>query len=375
MAAGRPPVHLGSVSGTLCGIAGYSLSGESTIGRTLALQALLAAISERGSDAVGYAHRSPGGPVVVHKQRGGASALLDALDVPGEARQALVHVRDYTKGHPSLAANNHPIRHGAVVGIHNGIIANDEEILTRHGFERAEPGMTVDSEAIFALADEAESRAIKAQDVLGGWIRQRLARPLERAHHHGRGRIRVEAARGELRLVALRGEERLQQERAVPRVPGPRHERAVRATQHPGVGIEADVIAHEGEGGLRLRPEVTSEVGDIPGRPREAVDALEGDVAGSVDVEGRRSHSRAVVGSEREVRRARFCVRQRKVGAVLGADRSRQGRAGDSHHQPDHSGGSGASEGSTAHASAPSGSRPVLRSMLARTILRLAVAR
>lgn len=192
MAAGRPPIHLGLVSGALCGIAGYSLSGESTIGRTLALQALLAAISERGSDAVGYAHRSPGGPVVVHKQRGGASALLDALDVPGEARQALVHVRDYTKGHPSLAANNHPIRHGAVVGIHNGIIANDEEILARHGFERAEPGMTVDSEAIFALADEAQSRASALEELHGSmaaaWLDERdgeslflargIARPL-----------------------------------------------------------------------------------------------------------------------------------------------------------------------------------------------------
>ena len=39
-----------------------------------------------------------------------------------------MHVRDYTKGHPTIEANNHPIRHGAVVGIHNGIIVNDEEI-------------------------------------------------------------------------------------------------------------------------------------------------------------------------------------------------------------------------------------------------------
>lgn len=161
----------------MCGIAGYSLSGESTIGRTLAAQALLAAISERGSDAVGYACRAPGGPVVVHKQRGGASALIDRLDVPDDVHQAIVHVRDYTKGHPSLAANNHPIRHGAVVGIHNGIIANDEDILARHGFERAEPGMTVDSEAIFALVDEAGSRASTLEELHGSmaaaWLDER----------------------------------------------------------------------------------------------------------------------------------------------------------------------------------------------------------
>jgi len=34
--------------------------------------------------------------------------------LPDEATQALVHVRDYTEGHPSILANNHPIRHGAV---------------------------------------------------------------------------------------------------------------------------------------------------------------------------------------------------------------------------------------------------------------------
>ena len=137
----------------MCGIAGYSLGPESPVDRTLAAQALLAGIAERGADAVGYAHRGAGAAVSVHKQRTGASALLDSIGVPQGARQVLVHVRDYTKGHPTIAANNHPIRHGAVVGIHNGIIVNDEELFATHGFERAEPGMTVDSEAIFALVD------------------------------------------------------------------------------------------------------------------------------------------------------------------------------------------------------------------------------
>src|SRR5437868_15042994 len=106
----------------MCGIAGYSLTPSSRLDRTLAAQSLLAGISERGADAVGYAHRTPGERVVVHKQRSGASALLDQVSVPELATDVLVHVRDYTKGHPTIAANNHPIRHGAVVGIHNGII-------------------------------------------------------------------------------------------------------------------------------------------------------------------------------------------------------------------------------------------------------------
>jgi glucosamine 6-phosphate synthetase-like amidotransferase/phosphosugar isomerase protein len=137
----------------MCGIAGYSLSHESRVDRTLAAQALLAGIAERGADAVGYAWRTQGGGVEIRKQRSGATDLIDRLTVPGDATQALVHVRDYTKGHPRIEANNHPIRHGAVVGIHNGIIVNDEEILAGHGFERAAPDMTVDSEAIFALVE------------------------------------------------------------------------------------------------------------------------------------------------------------------------------------------------------------------------------
>jgi glucosamine 6-phosphate synthetase-like amidotransferase/phosphosugar isomerase protein len=180
----------------MCGIAGYSLSESSTVGRTLAAQSLLAGIAERGADAVGYAHRGRG-PASIHKQRSGASQLLDRVRVPDDATEALVHVRDYTKGHPSIEANNHPIRHGSVVGIHNGIIANDEELFERHGWHRAEPGMTVDSEAIFALAEAAENRADVLEQLYGAmataWLDDRrpgivyLARGVGRPLWIGRG--------------------------------------------------------------------------------------------------------------------------------------------------------------------------------------------
>src|SRR5205085_12576445 len=161
----------------MCGIAGYSLSAASSVDRTLAAQALLAGIAERGADAVGYAYRSEVAPITVCKQRSGASQLLDRVFVPRDTTQALIHVRDYTKGHPTIEANNHPIRHGAVVGIHNGIIFNDEEILDRYGFERAHPDMTVDSEAIFALAEHTEGRAGPLQELRGtmacAWLDER----------------------------------------------------------------------------------------------------------------------------------------------------------------------------------------------------------
>ncbi|HEY6150013.1 MAG TPA: hypothetical protein VIW19_05805 [Gaiellaceae bacterium] len=161
----------------MCGIAGYSLSGSSSVERTLAAQALLAGIAERGADAVGYAHRCPGGSVEIHKQRSGASALLEQVVLPAEAAEVLVHVRDYTKGHPRIEANNHPIRHGAVVGVHNGIIFNDDDLMEQHGFERAEPLMTVDSEAIFALAEAAWGEASALEQLNGSmataWIDER----------------------------------------------------------------------------------------------------------------------------------------------------------------------------------------------------------
>jgi glucosamine 6-phosphate synthetase-like amidotransferase/phosphosugar isomerase protein len=161
----------------LCGIAGYSLSRSSGVDPTLAAQTLMAAISERGSDAAGYCFRGPGLKLKVHKRRAGASQLLDAISVPDCAAQVLVHVRDYTKGHPSLTANNHPVRHGSVVGVHNGIIRNDEEIFARHGFTRASRGMTVDSEAIFALAEQERSRAHALEELYGSmataWLDER----------------------------------------------------------------------------------------------------------------------------------------------------------------------------------------------------------
>jgi glucosamine 6-phosphate synthetase-like amidotransferase/phosphosugar isomerase protein len=182
----------------MCGIAGYSLSGESRVDRTLATQALLAGIAERGADAVGYAWRDGGAAARVHKQRSGASELLDRVAIPASATQVLVHVRDYTKGHPSIDANTHPVRHGSVVGIHNGIIENDDEVFAQYGFARHEPQMTVDSEAIFALAEHADGSAAALEELYGAmataWVDERrpetlfVARGVGRPLWIGRGR-------------------------------------------------------------------------------------------------------------------------------------------------------------------------------------------
>jgi glutamine---fructose-6-phosphate transaminase (isomerizing) len=184
----------------VCGIAGYSLGTGSRLNRTLVAQALLAGIAERGADAAGYAYRDAS-ELAVHKQQTGASALLDAVALPDTVGEVLVHVRDFTKGHPTILANNHPIRHGRVVGIHNGIIANDDELFVRHGLERETPDMTVDSEAIFALVDAFGTSAETLQELVGAmaaaWLDERepgilhLARGVGRPLWVGRGRHEV----------------------------------------------------------------------------------------------------------------------------------------------------------------------------------------
>ena len=198
----------------MCGIAGYSLRSRSGVGRTLAAQALLAAIAERGADAVGYAYRGPGDTyATVVKQRTPASQLLDRVTVPDAANQLLVHVRDYTKGHPSIAANNHPVRHGPVVGIHNGIILNDDELLAPHSCARAEPRMTVDSEAIFAIAAHSRNDARALEHLRGAmaaaWLDERepgvvyLARGSGRPLWLGQGRAGIFFASTKLALEVV----------------------------------------------------------------------------------------------------------------------------------------------------------------------------
>ena len=192
----------------MCGIAGYSLSPRSSVDRTLAAQSLLTGIAERGADAVGYAYRAPGDMYpVVTKQRTPASELLERISVPDAASQLLVHVRDYTKGHPSIAANNHPVRHGPVVGIHNGIILNDDELLSPHSCARAEARMTVDSEAIFALAAHSENDASALEDLLGSfataWLDERVPDTIFLARGAGRP-LWLGAGRHELFFASTR---------------------------------------------------------------------------------------------------------------------------------------------------------------------------
>lgn len=174
----------------VCGIAGYSRSATSEIDPFEAARVLLASVAERGADAAGCAFEADDGTIEVDKQTGGASRFFDRFAIPRDLNQILLHVRDHTKGRPSLLANNHPIRHGHIVGVHNGRIENDEAIFAALGCGRAEHGMTVDSEAIFALLNWLPSMQDALARLRGafsiGWYDERRPGHIFLARGYGR---------------------------------------------------------------------------------------------------------------------------------------------------------------------------------------------
>jgi len=62
----------------------------------------------------------------------------------------LGHCRQQTKGAHTINLNNHPIHVGDIVGAHNGVICNDDELFKEYAFNRLGQ---VDSEVIFSLID------------------------------------------------------------------------------------------------------------------------------------------------------------------------------------------------------------------------------
>jgi glutamine phosphoribosylpyrophosphate amidotransferase len=61
---------------------------------------------------------------------------------------AIGHCRTPTKGDPSNNLNNHPIVTDRIVGIHNGVVMNDNELFQQFRLDRR---AEVDTEIIFAL--------------------------------------------------------------------------------------------------------------------------------------------------------------------------------------------------------------------------------
>lgn len=156
---------------TMCGIAGFNIAPDHHLPTSSLVRRFLAGLAERGEDACGFAWRTQDGAVATVKHALPPHEFLRRVDVqlPSDVRTAIVHVRDHTKGRPSHEGNNHPIRHGAVCGVHNGIIQNDDELFAKFGRNRAVPGMSVDSEAIFMLLDAMGDREDVFPQLVGSY--------------------------------------------------------------------------------------------------------------------------------------------------------------------------------------------------------------
>lgn len=156
----------------MCAILGISFLKGSTMRDSarvrLILRNLLALSQDRGRRATGIAAIN-GQEINVLKKDVSASKFIihpdyirfteDYIDVSEEAMNKgeqtltiLGHCRLDTKGTPTNNDNNHPIVTENVVGVHNGVISNDDAL-----FERFEKNITrkaqVDSEIIFRMID------------------------------------------------------------------------------------------------------------------------------------------------------------------------------------------------------------------------------
>ncbi len=143
----------------MCGIAGFSLSNESTANSKRLSKALLLGIEHRGQDATGFAFIDGTGRAQVHKAAMNASTFVRKnLCIPRSQRSAILHTRAWTTGQPSFNGNNHPIPSGNIVGVHNGWVSNAYDLwdfAVSSKFRQA----AVDSEVIFAMLAHAEPGA------------------------------------------------------------------------------------------------------------------------------------------------------------------------------------------------------------------------
>lgn len=134
----------------MCGIAGYSFKkGRIPNGQLSIIGAKLAQLNDdRGGHSWGTVRISRKGNVVVDKGLGDLGASLWAI---ADTRTLMIHTRWATTGAKTVA-NAHPFQVGNILGAHNGMIYNHDELLTK--YNRA---YEVDSAHLFAnLAEDKD---------------------------------------------------------------------------------------------------------------------------------------------------------------------------------------------------------------------------
>lgn len=141
----------------LCRIGGISYKDTDEDLSTAQIAAILfPAMVKNGPHAFGWVQWVPKDGISWQKYPGRCDsewALENIINgVSNDACWAIFHSRWATTGSPLLARNNHPILHGNVIGVHNGVLQGYNEILAQTG--REDPKSEVDSEAIFASVNK-----------------------------------------------------------------------------------------------------------------------------------------------------------------------------------------------------------------------------
>lgn len=155
----------------MCGIGGIAFLKGHTVKEPEAIKSIVSNLADqlttRGRDATGIAytsnekisvvkHNVPGREFVNSEAHHKAmKKFIDGEDKAfGRLSSVLVHTRAQTKGTHENRDNNHPIVSGRVIGVHNGVISNDEELF--QDYTKAFPKLftrkaKVDTEIIFRL--------------------------------------------------------------------------------------------------------------------------------------------------------------------------------------------------------------------------------
>ena len=159
----------------MCGISGFSLTkcDAKKIDSRILARCLLKNIEHRGRHATGasWTETMDEGLMWWYTKAPIPASEFDGHleQMPKHTRRALLHVRYATTGDPEDENNNHPIivpssSGGSVIGVHNGIINNYQQIMDDIG---ADWIGEVDSQALFHLAGTEDFTKEKFRQVQG----------------------------------------------------------------------------------------------------------------------------------------------------------------------------------------------------------------
>lgn len=176
----------------MCGIAGFCLHKDEKINSRALSMAMLKQIVQRGEDATGAAwvqsDKNKKASIAVSKAPVPAYNFEQYLSqMPTATKRAILHTRWATKGSPQNNLNNHPIVSGRIVGVHNGVLNNDDAVFNHLREVRK---AQVDSEAAFALLNRTVYSPAQVLQSLKGrvalaWLDARDKRDLHLARLEG----------------------------------------------------------------------------------------------------------------------------------------------------------------------------------------------